>query len=472
MPENGKVGNTFDNVSDNAVDARGDHYFRHCKTCVMAKLPTPKFNLRLPNGESETLISLILRFNGKRLVYSTGYSIHPKDWDFKAQRPILRDHRPEFFTIRRALDDLSSYCVSIHLEQDFGNISPEGFKQLLDLKTGKTVLEVSEKPTFFEFLDMELQEMKDSKMRYESWKMFQKYVRKLKEFGYEVFGSKGFTYEDVDWNLRLKLIDWLTDKNDQLSYGNKTLKFLRQFLERARRKKLHSNIEYQGAGWTVSPTKAKGQIATLTVDELAYLADLKLGDHLAKIRDILLIGAGTGQRFGDFSKYKPENFYTTPSGIPLLSIISQKTDTPTKVPLNIFPWLIPVLERCDYTTPKISNQKLNDSLKVLCELAEFDEKILVVKQYMGRRPRVEKSYAEKYKVISTHTCRRSFATNLYKMGYRLSQIMPMTGHSTESQLRQYIGVDNEQNAEEIALDIMRRRQKEVSVKRNLRVLRS
>ena len=113
-----------------------------------------------------------------------------------------------------------------------------------------------------------------------------------------------------------------------------------------------------------------------------------------------------------------------------------------------------VLERCRYTTPTLSNQKLNDGLKELCELAKFDEKILVVKQFMGRRPRVEKSYIEKYKIISTHSCRRSFATNLYRMGYSLAQIMPMTGHATESQLRQYIGIDNEMNAEEIALQIM------------------
>ena len=49
----------------------------------MAKLPKPKFYLRLPNGDSETLISLMVSYCGKRLVYSTGYSIHPQDWDAK-----------------------------------------------------------------------------------------------------------------------------------------------------------------------------------------------------------------------------------------------------------------------------------------------------------------------------------------------------------------------------------------------------
>jgi integrase len=100
-------------------------------------------------------------------------------------------------------------------------------------------------------------------------------------------------------------------------------------------------------------------------------------------------------------------------------------------------------------------QKFNDGLKELCELAGFNDRTLIVEQYMGRKARLEKYYVEKFKVVSSHCCRRSFATNLYRMGYQLSQIMPMTGHSTESQLRQYIGIDNEQNAESIGLDILR-----------------
>jgi integrase len=84
-----------------------------------------------------------------------------------------------------------------------------------------------------------------------------------------------------------------------------------------------------------------------------------------------------------------------------------------------------------------------------------DSETLIVEQYTGRKARLEKYYVEKFEVVSSHCCRRSFATNLYRMGYQLSQIMPMTGHSTESQLRQYIGIDNEQNAESIGLEILR-----------------
>ena len=84
----------------------------------MAKLPKPKFYLRLPKGKNPTLISLMVSYNGKRLVYSTGESIHPKEWDFRTQRPIAQTRRPDLFSIKRKLDDLAAYCLEIFMESE------------------------------------------------------------------------------------------------------------------------------------------------------------------------------------------------------------------------------------------------------------------------------------------------------------------------------------------------------------------
>ncbi len=444
----------------------------------MARLPKARFYLRVPKAKSETLISLMVSYQGKRLVYSTGFSIHPQDWDFKSQRPIAQSGRNDLFAIKRQLDDLTTYCMDIFMQPESASMNLEAFRLELDIKTGKTSSELTSvldqdpeelRSNFFEFIDQEIAEMEATNMKYGSLKVFKAHARILRQFAEEVFPKgKCFDYEDVDWNFRLKLIDWLTKKNVQLAYGNKTLKILRQFLERARRKKLHTNTDYQGVGWVISQKKAVGQKVVLTSEELELLANLNLKGYLAKVRDICLIGAGTGQRYSDFCKYGPENFYRTINGIPILSVISTKTDTPAKIPLNLFPWLLPVLEKHNYTTPRMSMQKFNDGIKEVCKQAGFDQSTLKIEQYIGRKARVEKSYVPKYLEVSSHICRRSFATNLYRMGYSLAQIMPMTGHATESQLRQYIGIDNEVNAEEIAFSIMQRKAK--GKNSNLRVV--
>lgn len=419
----------------------------------MSRIPKPKFNLKSPKANGDTLIFLVFRYRGKRLLYSTQLFIHPNDWDSKLQRPIELEDRPELWMIRNKLDDLASRCKSIYIEADYGVISVKKFKQKLDGKEDKPKQKSKPKikiPSLLEFLDQELKEMKASNMKATSLKMFKNQIRVIKDFS----KSRGqFTYEEVDWNLRLEFIDWLAKKKITLSYGNKVLNTFRQFMERARRKKYHQNISYQGMGWTITRKKAKGQKITLSLEELELLASLPLYGLKEKVRDLLLIGAGTGQRYGDYSKFTPKDFQTTIKGVPILSIISQKTAVPAKVPLTIFPWLIPTLEKYNYTSPTLALQIFNDHIKIICQEAGIDEKILKVIQLMGRRPVIEKTYVLKYQEIASHVCRRSFATNLYRMGYQLSQIMPMTGHTTESQLREYIGIDAEENAEEVARSI-------------------
>ena len=421
----------------------------------MAKIPKPHFNLKTPHSE-ESLIYLIYRYRGKKMKYSTRIAIKVSEWDFKVQRPIEKERRPDLWAIRRMLDDYATYAKTIYIEKNYGALSLEEFRAELDKmnddapKQKKKKITKPKKVTFFDFADKELAEMEATNMKHNSFKVFKRHIAILKDFSKDT-GS--FSFKDINWELRLKLIDWLAAKEVQLNYGNKTLSVLRQFADRARRKGLHDNTIYQGTGWKVRALKAVGTKVTLSENELSQLANMELVGYLKKVRDLFLVGAGTGQRYSDFSRLQPENFYRTIKGTPILSVISQKTATPAKIPLNVFPWLIPVLEEYEYQSPKMSMQKLNDGLKLLCKKAGFEEKVLVVEQYIGRNARMEKRYVPKYEMISSHTCRRSFATNMYRRGYSLSQIMLITGHSTESQLRVYIGIHGEENAEQIALGV-------------------
>lgn len=421
----------------------------------MPRLPKPRFNLKAPKSKSETLIFLVFRYRGNRLLYSTGLAIHPKEWNAKTQRPMQLERRPDLWAIMRQLDDLAAWCLSIYIDSEYGRISTQEFKNSLDQKSGRLEQVEITRPSVLEFIEQELNDMNHQGMRESSLAPYKVHAAVLKAFIEE---QGAFDFEDVDWNLRLRLIDWLAKREIKISYGNKTLGILRQFMERARRKELHSNTRYQGSGWLVAKKKAAGEKIILTPGELQHLADMELGGYLKKVRDLFLIGAGTGQRYSDYCRYQPHHFYKTPSDIPILSIIAQKTDIPAKVPLNIFPWLIPLLEEYEYSSPTLSMQKLNEGLKTLGQKAGLDDKVLVVEQMMGRKPRIVKRYVPKYERLSSHTCRRSFATNLYRKGYSLAQIMPMTGHSTEGHLRVYIGIDAEENAERIALEIRRKRQ--------------
>jgi integrase len=89
---------------------------------------------------------------------------------------------------------------------------------------------------------------------------------------------------------------------------------------------------------------------------------------------------------------------------------------------------------------------MNNYLKEVASLANIKE---LVETTITRAGKVEKSVLPKFKLISTHTARRSFATNLYIADIPAISIMKITGHKTERSFMQYIRITQEQNADKL-----------------------
>ena len=54
---------------------------------------------------------------------------------------------------------------------------------------------------------------------------------------------------------------------------------------------------------------------------------------------------------------------------------------------------------------------------------------------------------KKWQLVSSHTARRSFATNMYLKSHDAHMVMAITGHTTEEIFLKYICISQEQNAE-------------------------
>ena len=95
----------------------------------------------------------------------------------------------------------------------------------------------------------------------------------------------------------------------------------------------------------------------------------------------------------------------------------------------------------------ISDQKFNLYVKELCEEAGFKEKILGSLLNKDTK-RKEKGYFEKYKLISSHTCRRSFATNHYgKIDDKT--IMAITTHRSHAQFLSYVKTTQKEHTDKL-----------------------
>jgi integrase len=106
---------------------------------------------------------------------------------------------------------------------------------------------------------------------------------------------------------------------------------------------------------------------------------------------------------------------------------------------------------------KISDQNFNTYIKELCQIAGFNEEIYGAKmcptqsKIDGKNKTVyrkKNGYYPKFELVTSHICRRSFATNLYGKLDTLT-IMKITGHKTESQFLSYIKITPREYAERL-----------------------
>lgn len=178
----------------------------------------------------------------------------------------------------------------------------------------------------------------------------------------------------------------------------------------------------------------------LSEAELQRIWELEnLPPYLAKARDLFLIGCWTGLRVSDYTELTKANIWGG-----FIHVKQNKTKDPVTIPVH--PITRAILENHAFELPKISQQKLNDYIKQVAEAAGIDEPISTTITKAGKKLTITKP---KYEWVTTHTGRRSFATNLYISGFPSIDIMKITGHRTEQAFMRYIRITNEQTAEKL-----------------------
>jgi integrase len=158
---------------------------------------------------------------------------------------------------------------------------------------------------------------------------------------------------------------------------------------------------------------------------------------------VFVLSCYTGLRFSDWGKYTPENII---EGGRLLKVMTFKTGELVVIPLSTT--AREILNRYQGTSFRLpSNVKMNKTLKVIGQLAEMHQTMNVSSTSGGIVMTVLRM---KWELITTHTARRSFATNAFLSGIPTISIMKITGHRTERSFLKYIRVSQLENAIKMA----------------------
>lgn len=181
----------------------------------------------------------------------------------------------------------------------------------------------------------------------------------------------------------------------------------------------------------------------LNENQIQAIKQVQLNEtELILARDNFLLGLRTGLRVSDFLKLQNYNIKEN-----YLHVQTKKTDKRVIIPIHQD--VAEILKKNNGLPENLSDQKFNKHVKVICKKAGLDKIVY------GAKVSIEDGKKRKrfgkfpfYELVSSHICRRSFATNLYGKLSNLT-IMQITGHKTETSFLRYIKISSLEHAEKL-----------------------
>ena len=255
----------------------------------------------------------------------------------------------------------------------------------------------------------------------------------LKEF------DSALTFESLTESGLIAYVNYLRDKrNMRNSTIGKQLGFLKWFLRWSKKKGYNNNITFETFKPKLKTTQKK--VIFLTWAELTQLKEYNIPEtkkYLDRVRDVFLFQCFSGLRYSDVFNLRrsdvKENHIEVTTVKTADSLIIELNDH-SKAILNKYK---AIHFEHDKVLPVITNQKMNDYLKELAELAGIDEPIR--ETYYKGNERIDE-ITPKYALLGTHAGRRTFICNALSLGIPAQVVMKWTGHSDYKAMKPYIDI--------------------------------
>jgi len=278
----------------------------------------------------------------------------------------------------------------------------------------------------------------DKQISYQSKREFHVTFGYLKEYAQS--RKKEIDFKDIDLDFYNDFVKFLESRNLAQNTIGKKIRFLKIVLNEATDRGINTNLAFKSKRFKAITEESDN--IYLSVQEIEKITKLDLSNkpHLDKARDLFLVGCWTGLRFSDWHKVTPGNIENG-----FITLNQQKTGQPVVIPIH--PTVKTLLDKYKGVLPKtISNQKFNEYVKQVAKMADFKEAIT---KQITRGGKQQTEIKPKWQLVTTHTARRSFATNMYKAGIPSITIMAITGHRTETAFLKYIKVTPQEHAEKM-----------------------
>ncbi len=429
-----------------------------------------KFNFNLKEAQlnidspTETPILFIVRWDNKKLVYYTGETINPKFWQFDKTKDNYQRATRKFTSyheLNSRLNSISANAERLILNFESNNKRQPTIEELKELFINANLngKEKGQEPkeTKLDLFGSIERFISDSKTRTNdntgkplnevTIRIYKRSRDLLLEFNKKRKKKIDFSNIDLDFYYDYTAFLTTTKKFSTNTIG-KHIRTLKIFLNDATERGLNNSFAYKSKRFKIQGEKTESIYLNEKELQEIYELDLSYVPRLDRVRDLFLVGCWTGLRFSDFSTIAPENIKGD-----FIEIETQKTKN--KVTIPIHPTVKAIMNKYKESSvnslpPSISNAKMNEYIKEFAKEVTSLKETITSKTYTKAGLNVTENL-NRYKLITTHTARRSFATNLYKDKVPAYTIMQITGHKTEKAFLSYIKVSNDEHAKILEL---------------------
>ena len=408
-------------------------------------MATIKFKLRTANNPS----TIFLRFlGGRKFDFSIPLplQVNPKDWNENKEEVKNTLSAKEKEQTNTKLRNIKTNILNgfNELNGNTGLVNKRWLQDIVNKTLTITVIQHKKPLLYFieEYIIMvktKPSALTGKILSISRQKSYKGTLNKLDLFGKEKYK---LDFDTITIDFYYDFIEWCEGKGYSKNYIGKFISNIKHFMSEAHEEKLHNNLVFRSRKF--KKLSEDTDELYLSIKELSRIERVDLSKYpegYNTARDLFIIGAYTGLRVSDFNNLSEDNILFV-LNTKVIKVATKKTGEPVVIPIH--PIVNRILEkRNGDLPPKLSDQKINDYLKVIGEEAEINENFRRTSTKGGKKVTTLKP---RYEHIKTHTARRSFCTNAYLSGMDSIDIMAISGHTTEKSFLRYIKVTKEQIA--------------------------
>lgn len=405
-----------------------------------------------------TSIYTNMNFNGKRIEVKTGLTINKNEWS--KSKKNAKTSSQQYDHISQSLRTLKDFFITeVNEAVSKGEpITNEWLKEIPKrcFNQESNEGELAHETFFVQFIEFFIEKSKTRIVRRTgkpvstlTIREYQTTLNKIKDFEKKMNKSKPLKLTDINHDFHERFLKYCqVDLQHRQNTTGKQIDNIKHFCKEAEKLKYSVCTDYKDNDF-YSPTNQTDDFA-LSVEQINAIrnADLRNSDKLSNARDWFIVGIWTGLRVGDLLKLNEENLDGE-----FIRVTNRKTGYPVVIPIHDD--VLVILNKNDGKFPrKISTQKFNDYIKEVAKKAGLTQVITgsrKVKTELDEGTTVQRKITAKYplyELISSHICRRTFATYHHGKLDTLA-IMSIIGHSTERQFLEYVKTKPEEHAKKM-----------------------